>query len=294
MCVLVALHEHRVPNGLSPEAETVRGEIMPFVTASDGVELHYEVEGDGFPLVFTHGNMGFGQQFFLQTRILSRHYRCILHDLRGCGLSGKPQAEIYDTRIHASDLRTILHAVGVTDAVHLCHSFGGPISLQYFFDYPNEVAGIVFLGSYSAGSQLTISEEQVLQFYDTIAGRQMVFQTFITHPKFAKYNPYGAEIETRLQQEACKPPIYASKATCRGFCRLDFTTRLSQVQVPVVVIHGDADRPLPLETSGQVLAEKIPNARLVVVKDAGHFPHLEKPEIVNETIWEWLKEKVRA
>jgi pimeloyl-ACP methyl ester carboxylesterase len=40
---------------------------MPFVTAADGVELHYEVEGDGFPLVFTHGNMGFGQQFFLQT-----------------------------------------------------------------------------------------------------------------------------------------------------------------------------------------------------------------------------------
>lgn len=45
---------------------------MPFVTASDGVELYYEVEGDGFPFVFTHGNMGFGQQFFLQTRIL-RH-----------------------------------------------------------------------------------------------------------------------------------------------------------------------------------------------------------------------------
>ena len=39
---------------------------MPFVTASDGTELYYEVEGDGFPLVFTHGNMGFGQQFFLQ------------------------------------------------------------------------------------------------------------------------------------------------------------------------------------------------------------------------------------
>jgi pimeloyl-ACP methyl ester carboxylesterase len=37
--------------------------------------------------------MGFGQQFFLQTRILRKRYRCILHDLRGCGLSGKPQAD---------------------------------------------------------------------------------------------------------------------------------------------------------------------------------------------------------
>ena len=61
---------------------------MPFLTAPDGVEVHYELpEGEGFPLMFTHGNMGFGQQFFLQTRILGKKYRCILHDLRGCGLS---------------------------------------------------------------------------------------------------------------------------------------------------------------------------------------------------------------
>jgi pimeloyl-ACP methyl ester carboxylesterase len=45
---------------------------VPFVTASDGVELYYEVEGDGFPLVFTHGNMGFGRQFVLQTRDCQR------------------------------------------------------------------------------------------------------------------------------------------------------------------------------------------------------------------------------
>ena len=178
---------------------------MPFVTAADGVELHYEVEGDGFPLVFTHGNMGFGQQFFLQTPIFRKRYRCILHDLRGCGLSGKPQAEVYGTKIHSSDLHTILQALGVTKAVHLGHSFGGPISLQYYFDYPGEMAGLVFLGSYSANSQLTITEEQVLQFYETIEGRQTVFQTFITHEKFAKYNPYGADIEAMRQKEACKP-----------------------------------------------------------------------------------------
>jgi 3-oxoadipate enol-lactonase len=133
---------------------------MPFVTASDGTELYYEVEGEGFPLVFTHGNMGFGQQFFLQTRIFRKQYHCILHDLRGCGLSGKPQAEVYDTKIHSSDLHTILQALGVKKAVHLGHSFGGPISLQYYFDYPDEVAGLVFFGSYSAGTQLAITDKR--------------------------------------------------------------------------------------------------------------------------------------
>ncbi len=262
---------------------------MPFVTASDGVELYYEVEGEGFPLVFTHGNMGFGRQFLLQTRILRRKYQCILHDLRGCGLSGKPQAEVYDTKRHASDLHTILEALGVQKAVHIGHSFGGPNSLQYYFDYPHEVAGLVFIGSYSAGTQLAITEAQVLQFYETIQGRQTVFQTLITHEKFGKYNPYGADLQEMLWQEACKPPLYASNAICRGFCRLDFTEQLSTVQVSCLVVHGDTDKPVPLETSGQVLADKLPAARLVVVKDTGHFPHMEKPEIVNEAIWEWLE-----
>lgn len=179
-------------------------------------------------------------------------------------------------------------------AVHIGHSFGGLISLQYYFDYLGEAAGIIFLGSYSAGTQLAITEEQVLQFYDTIQGRQTVFQTFVTHEKFAKFNPYGAEIEAMLRREACKPLIYASKAICRGFFRLDFTERLSAVQVPALVVHGDTDKPLPFETSGKVLDTKIPDARLVMVKDAGHFPHMEKPEVVNEAIWGWLEEKVQS
>lgn len=267
---------------------------MPFVTASDGTELYYEVEGEGFPLVFTHGNMCFGQLFSLQTRIFRQQYRCILHDLRGCGLSGKPQAEVYDTTIHSSDLHTILHTLRVKRAVHVGHSFGGPISLQYYFDYPDEVAGIVFLASYSAGSQGTITEEQVVQAYDTLQGRQNVFQTIATHEKFAKYNPYGADILTKLWQEATKPPIHASKAICRGFMRVDFTERLSAVRVPALVIGADGDAPFPIERSSQVLADKLPDARLVIVNDSGHLPHVEKPEIVNEAMWKWLEDKIQA
>ena len=265
---------------------------MPFTTATDGTELHYEVEGDGFPLVFSHGNMGFGRQFALQTRILSRSYRCILHDLRGCGLSGKPEAEIYDTSIHSSDLHTILQAVGVHRAVHVGHSFGGPISMQYYFDYPGEVVGLVLIGSYSAGTQLAITEEQVLELYKTLGGRRSVFERFITHEKFEKYNPYGVEITEMLQNEACKPPIYASNAICRGFFRLNFTERLATIHAPALIVHGDTDMPIPVATSGQVLVEKIRDSKLVLVPDAGHFPHMEKPELVNEAICSWLEDKI--
>jgi hypothetical protein len=63
------------------------------------------------------------------------------------------------------------------------------------------VAGIVCIGSYSAGHQLVITEDQVLQLYDTVQGRQGVSEAFITHEKFAKFNPYTAEIEALLKRE---------------------------------------------------------------------------------------------
>ena len=61
-----------------------------------------------------------------------------------------------------------------------------------------------------AGKQLTATEDQVLQLYETLQGRQKLFQTFITHEKFGRYNPYAAEIETMLIKEACKPPNLCS------------------------------------------------------------------------------------
>jgi pimeloyl-ACP methyl ester carboxylesterase len=51
---------------------------------------------------------------------------------------------------------------------------------------------------------------------------------------------------------------------------------------------------VPLENASTILAERIADAQLVVVKDAGHFPHMEKPEIVNEAMWQWLRERVQV
>jgi pimeloyl-ACP methyl ester carboxylesterase len=122
-----------------------------------------------------------------------------MHDLRGCGLSSKPDVEVYDVKGQAYYLHTILSKLGIKRAVHIGHSWGGGISLQYYFDYPGEVAGIIFIGSYSAGSQLSISEADVLKLYSTIQGRQQVFQTLVAHEKFYKYNPYSDEIGTRAR-----------------------------------------------------------------------------------------------
>lgn len=270
---------------------------MPFTTAPDGVELYYEVEGEGFPLVFTHGNLGSGHKFFLQTRILSRKYKCIVHDLRGCGLSGKPQAEVYDTKTLASDLHSILTQLGVGKAVHLGHSFGGPISLQYYFDYPDEIAGLVFIASYASGKDIQktgrTSEEYRLRVYETLQGRRDTFLGVSISEKFIKYNPYAAPVVEMIWKEGTKPPMHAAQATVKGYFRLDFTDRLPEVKVPALILCGDSDIATSYETCGKVLQQGIPDSRVEIVKDGAHDFFLEKPEIVNEAIWDWLEEKTK-
>jgi pimeloyl-ACP methyl ester carboxylesterase len=60
-----------------------------------------------------------------------------------------------------------------------------------------------------------------------------------------------------------------------------------------LIVCGDSDKPVPLETASQVLADKIPNAKLLTIRDAGHFPHMENPEIFNEALWMWMEENVQ-
>jgi proline iminopeptidase len=69
---------------------------------------------------------------------------------------------------------------------------------------------------------------------------------------------------------------------------LDYTDRVRDLRVPVLVLHGRHDALTPLRPGGQRLAACIPGARLVVLENSGHFPHLEEPEAHDETVRSWL------
>ncbi len=237
--------------------------------------------------------MGFGQQFFLQTRIFRQHYRCILHDSRGCGLSGKPEADIYDTKTYAADLHTILQALGVRKAVILATPSVARSRCNTILTTRMKSLGLCVSAHIRLVPNWLLPKSKCYSSTRLFREGAQFLKPLSLMRSFANINPYGADIEAMLQREACKPPIYASKATCRGFFRLDFTERLPTVRVPALIICGDTDKPVPLETASRVLAERIPDAQLVTVKDTGHFPHMEKPEIVNEAMWQWLEEKIK-
>jgi pimeloyl-ACP methyl ester carboxylesterase len=69
---------------------------------------------------------------------------------------------------------------------------------------------------------------------------------------------------------------------------LDYSARLSALRMPVLVLHGRHDALIPLSAGGSRLAAALPNARLVVFEESGHFPHLEEPDAHYRVVREWL------
>lgn len=101
---------------------------MPFATAPDGVRIHYEIEGDGPPLVLQHGLLSslesWRQRGYVEQ--LAPRYQCILIDSRGHGESDKPDdPEAYEVRTRVVDVASVLHDAGVETAHYLGYSMGG-------------------------------------------------------------------------------------------------------------------------------------------------------------------------
>ena len=121
---------------------------MPDVT-SDGVRIHYEVEGRGDPLVLYHGLTGSGERWrdTGYTAGLGESYRVILIDARGHGQSEKPHdAAAYGRRCQAADVVAVLDALGIAAARFWGHSMGGNVALTLGRHHPDRLQALVITG----------------------------------------------------------------------------------------------------------------------------------------------------
>ncbi len=101
---------------------------MPFATAPDGVRIHYEVEGDGPPLVLQHGLLSSLESWWQRGYVerFAPKYQCLLIDSRGHGESDKPDdLEAYELRTRVVDIASVLHDAGVETAHYMGYSMGG-------------------------------------------------------------------------------------------------------------------------------------------------------------------------
>ncbi|WP_405789997.1 alpha/beta fold hydrolase [Streptomyces sp. NBC_01367] len=257
---------------------------MPYIKVTEGrtapVELYYEDHGTGQPVVLIHGWPLSGASWEKQTAaLLAAGHRVVTYDRRGFGRSDQP-ADGYDYDTFASDLNEVLTALDLRDAVLVGFSMGTGEVTRYLGTYGSErIAKAVMIG---------VVPPFLLETDDNPIGVDGgVFEGIedaITADRFAFMSSFFADFYNvdvlggeRISEEAVRASwnvaVGASaKGTldCVRAWLTDFRDDLPRIDVPTLIIHGDADRTLPIEATAIPLAKSIAGAQLTVVPGGPH------------------------
>ncbi|GHB59358.1 arylesterase [Streptomyces cirratus] len=275
---------------------------MPFIKVAEGnsapVELYYEDHGTGRPVVLIHGWPLNGASWEKQTAaLLAAGHRVVTYDRRGFGRSDQP-ADGYDYDTFARDLNEVLTALDLRDAVLVGFSMGTGEVARYLGTYGSErITKAVMIG---------VVPPYLLKTDDNPGGVDAsVFKGIeeaITADRFAFMTAFladfynvdvlgGDRITEQAVQASWNVAVGASaKGTldCVQAWLTDFRADLPRIDVPTLIIHGDADRTLPIDATAIPLAQHISGARLTIVPGGPHGLTWTHADEVNAALLDFL------
>ncbi len=256
----------------------------------NGIELAYELRGTGLPMVMIHGAQGDQTMFTDLAHRFADHFRVLTFDQRGSGLSEKPHTA-YSIALLADDTAALMEHVGFSPAHVIGVSMGGTIAQELVLRHARKVSSLI-LGCTTPGGPkaVRIGGSAFAAAYSTEAisaeerGRALAEAAFTKgyleqHPEIVP-----AMIESRRQRPL--DPV-ALERRMKAVLAHDCYDRLPQISCPTLVITGKDDALVAWQNS-QLLAERIPGARLILLEPAGHCFWLEQPQRSHEAMAQFL------
>jgi 3-oxoadipate enol-lactonase len=260
---------------------------MPRVSLGD-VEINYQEEGSGFPLVLIHGLNGDLTGWALVIPEFSRHYRTLALDVRGHGESSKPD-EPYSIKGFSEDFHEFLRQIQIPRAHILGLSMGGAIAQQFALDYPGMIRSLVLVSTFSH------IDEQAQRAFTRLrqslkAGGYPAFLDEVVKlaftPQFIAANP-GPIAELKEKRVRTNSPVAIGRATdaCMAF---DLKNEIAKISLPTLVVSGRADVFTPLHLAEQI-HRSIRGSEWKVLDGVGHNLYVEKASRLAEITLEFLK-----
>lgn len=239
------------------------------VVEANGVPLHYEVTGDGPPLVFVHGMCGRGAVWAGQVERLSDEFTCVVYDRRGHGSSGD-EGTAHSVPLHSDDFAGLVTALGIGPVLYVGSSGGARVGLDVVLRHPDVLVGAAlseppvfsldpdrgkeFMGVVVPAVQPRLDAGDlpgaVDAFFDVVCpGLWRLLDDKDKQP----YRDSGRMLVADLRQ----PPFAVT------------ADDLAAVQIPVLAILGTDSHPF-LQSTPRVIAASVPSAQLVELPDCGH------------------------
>jgi len=265
---------------------------MPILNIN-GVNLNYEISGQGPVVILLHGYTGSSKDWLNQIETLSsRNYQVIAIDHRGHGKSAAPsQEKDYSVEILANDAFNLMNILGIKKCCLGGHSLGGFTALQFAVEHQDKLTGLLLVDTSSGKFDRDPDYEQLRQRLDELSRTQGMEAAFeydaVNNPvradRFQKYPEQREITRQKMLQTSVDGYIYLSRAINKW---KPLTNRLSEIKIPTLIFCGDED--LPFKEPSRILKEGIDNSEMVTIRGAGHNPHEEAPDTFNEALIKFL------
>ncbi|HEY0346070.1 MAG TPA: alpha/beta hydrolase [Solirubrobacteraceae bacterium] len=275
---------------------------MPHLRVGDEnsgpIELYYEDHGEGPPMVLIHGYPLSGRAWDKQVPVLlEAGHRVITYDRRGFGKSSQPTSG-YDYDTFAADLATLMDTLDLQDVTLVGHSMGTGEVTRYLGTYGS--------ARVARGVLVSAIPPFLLQTDDNPEGLPSgLFEGFMQTARadvpawmkgfldnFFNIDVYGGNRVSDQAFQANWNIATAASATAAVACiatwETDFRDDLPKIDVPILVVHGDADRTLPFANTAKRLPGLIKDMELVVVEDGPHAIAWTHSDQVNDALLQFV------
>jgi len=263
---------------------------MPYALVDD-VEIYWESHSEGDPLLIISGVSGGTWSYEESIAAWSPHFRVLVFDNMGAGLSSKPDHP-YTIAQMADHAAAVLDGADAERSYIVGLSMGGMIAQELALRHPARVCGLVLGCTHCGGSERVPPAPEVIQrFADNkgLSPEEIVDKNLrlLVTPEFLQSGSESLQRYKERQLKAPWQPDYALQRQLEAIRGFDTSDRLAQIKTPTLILTADHDLLVPPE-NGRILANRIPDAQLEEFT-GGHLIYLESAEAFHQRVFRFFQ-----
>lgn len=256
------------------------------------IETYYERYGSGPPLILIPPGGSHTSTWRFNIGALSRSHEVWTLDLPGSGYSDKPATFPYTRRSYAEFVGDFMTTMGIPKVVVGGWSLGGTVALEFALDFPERTAGLVLIAAggypHRIAHQTQMTNAILMSFSSYPAAVKGFFRYIYRDPApFARDAATVKEICDINRTPNARDAVYWMQRALHFDYAIPDVSRIKSVAVPTLIVWGRDDRAVEVRTATR-FQQDIAGSQLVVIDDAGHAVHEEKPDAVNRAIASFL------
>ncbi len=256
---------------------------------ANGIRIYYELSGkkDSPWVVLSHSLASSLKMWELQMEALESHFQVLRYDIRGHGRSEVTEGP-YTFDLLAEDVMGLLDALSIEKVNWVGLSMGGMIGQSIALNHPNRLQSLVLCDT------MAIFPEESLPLWqermESVKAKGMQAQLEATlerwfTPSFLRLRPPILEV---IRNEFLSTPVKGYLGCVEAICKLNFLDRLSEIEIPTLIMVGEDDPGTPVSAS-EAMHQRIPHSKLTIIPSARHLSNVEQPKIFNTNLLKFLQ-----